>query len=153
MSELTSAAILGAGSLGTALAKRGQIDEAIRQFQEAVRLKPNDADARSNLGNALDKNGQTTRQRVQLGQDGQPQRYELGYDAQTGRFDVAGDEMGPGSLLLNTAVTVSGANFEVLIGFEVTPSMAAFNREGKRFRPNAGQVKAPEAKSGAAAQP
>jgi len=38
----------------------------------------------------LDKNGQTTRQRVQLGQDGQPQRYELGYDAQTGRFDVAG---------------------------------------------------------------
>ncbi len=35
---------------------------------------------------------------------------------------------------------VSGANFEVLIGFEVTPQMAAFNRDGKRFRPNAGQV-------------
>ena len=35
---------------------------------------------------------------------------------------------------------VSGANFEVLVGFEVTPQMAAFNREGKRFRPNAGQV-------------
>ncbi len=33
---------------------------------------------------------------------------------------------------------VSGANFEVLIGFEVTPQMAAFNRDGKRFRPNAG---------------
>jgi hypothetical protein len=48
---------------------------------------------------------------------------------------------------------VSGANFEVLIGFEVTPSMAAFNREGKRFRPNAGQVKTPEIKAGAAAQP
>jgi hypothetical protein len=35
---------------------------------------------------------------------------------------------------------VSGANFEVLIGFEVTPKMAEFNRQGKRFRPNAGQV-------------
>ena len=35
---------------------------------------------------------------------------------------------------------VSGSNFEVLIGFEVTPQMAAFNRDGKRFRPNAGQV-------------
>ena len=35
---------------------------------------------------------------------------------------------------------VSGANFEVLVGFEVTPKMAAFNRDGKRFRPNAGQA-------------
>ena len=34
---------------------------------------------------------------------------------------------------------VSGANFEVLIGFEVTPEMAAFNRDGKRFRVNVGQ--------------
>jgi hypothetical protein len=34
--------------------------------------------------------------------------------------------------------TVSGANFEVLVGFEVTPQMAAFNRDGKRFRANAG---------------
>jgi hypothetical protein len=48
---------------------------------------------------------------------------------------------------------VSGANFEVLIGFEVTPAMAAFNRDGKRFRPNAGQVTAPLAKAGAAVQP
>ncbi len=35
---------------------------------------------------------------------------------------------------------VSGANFEILIGFEVTPQNAAFNRDGKRFRPNAGQT-------------
>lgn len=34
--------------------------------------------------------------------------------------------------------TVSGANFEVLVGFDVTPEMVAFNRLGKRFRPNAG---------------
>jgi hypothetical protein len=36
---------------------------------------------------------------------------------------------------------VSGSNFEVLVGFEVTPEMAAFNRDGKRFRANAGQAK------------
>jgi hypothetical protein len=35
---------------------------------------------------------------------------------------------------------VSGSNFEVLAGFEVTPQMADFNRQGKRFRPNAGQT-------------
>ena len=35
---------------------------------------------------------------------------------------------------------VSGSNFEVLIGFDVTPEMAAFNRDGKRFRVNAGQT-------------
>jgi hypothetical protein len=34
--------------------------------------------------------------------------------------------------------SVSGTNFEVLVGFEVTPAMAEFNREGKRFRINAG---------------
>ena len=42
---------------------------------------------------------------------------------------------------------VSGANFEVLIGFDVTPQMAAFNRDGKRFRPNAtGQAQVAAAK-------
>jgi hypothetical protein len=45
--------------------------------------------------------------------------------------------------------SVSGANFEVLIGFEVTPQMAEFNREGKRFRVNAG---APAAAGAAAPQ-
>jgi hypothetical protein len=35
-------------------------------------------------------------------------------------------------------ITTSGGNFEVLIGFEVTPQMAEFNRSGSRFRVNAG---------------
>ena len=30
--------------------------------------------------------------------------------------------------------TISGSNFEILLGFDVTPQMAEFNREGKRFR-------------------
>lgn len=33
---------------------------------------------------------------------------------------------------------VSGSNFEILVGFVVSPQMAAFNRVGKRFRVNAG---------------
>jgi dihydrofolate reductase len=41
-----------------------------------------------------------------------------------------------GIVIPRATPTVSGANFEVLVGFEVTPEMAAFNREGKRFRPN-----------------
>lgn len=36
-------------------------------------------------------------------------------------------------------IKTSGANFEVLVGFDVTPEMAAFNRDGKRFRLTAGQ--------------
>jgi hypothetical protein len=40
-------------------------------------------------------------------------------------------------------MTTSGSNFEVLVGFEVTPSMAEFNRLGKRFRLNAGSTTAP----------
>jgi hypothetical protein len=35
---------------------------------------------------------------------------------------------------------VSGSNFEILAGFDVTPQMADFNRQGKRFRANAGQT-------------
>lgn len=37
---------------------------------------------------------------------------------------------------------VSGGNFEVLIGFDITPEMATFNRDGSRFRVNAGATPA-----------
>ena len=40
-----------------------------------------------------------------------------------------------GDILIPRAdIGVSGANFEVLVGFDVTPQMADFNREGKHFR-------------------
>jgi tetratricopeptide (TPR) repeat protein len=45
--------------LGIALATKGQIDEAIRQFQEVIRLKPDDTEAHYNLGIALARKGQT----------------------------------------------------------------------------------------------
>ncbi|MBL8542742.1 MAG: hypothetical protein JNJ63_02945 [Hyphomonadaceae bacterium] len=35
--------------------------------------------------------------------------------------------------------TVSGENFEVLVGFELTPEQVQFNRDGRRFRIDAGQ--------------
>ena len=47
------------------------------------------------------------------------------------------------------SLTTSGSNFEILVGFEVTPEMAAFNRDGKRFRLNVGQTAVADA--GAAA--
>ena len=46
---------------------------------------------------------------------------------------------------------ISGASFEILVGFEVTPQMAEFNRAGKRFRVNAGAAQTASA-GGAASQ-
>lgn len=40
------------------------------------------------------------------------------------------------------SITTSGGNFEVLIGFDVTPEMAEFNRSGSRFRIDAGAANA-----------
>ncbi|MFC7291053.1 hypothetical protein [Hirschia litorea] len=37
--------------------------------------------------------------------------------------------------------SISGSNFEVLVGFELTDAELEFNRAGKRFRVNAGQGK------------
>jgi hypothetical protein len=33
---------------------------------------------------------------------------------------------------------IAGSNFEVLVGFELTPEQLDFNRNGKRFRVDAG---------------
>jgi hypothetical protein len=35
--------------------------------------------------------------------------------------------------------TTSGVNFEILVGFDLTPEQLAFNRDGKRFRVTAGR--------------
>jgi len=43
---------------------------------------------------------------------------------------------------------VAGDNFEILVGFDVTPAMADFNRLGKRFRINAGGPQVAEAQTG-----
>ena len=49
-----------------------------------------------------------------------------------------------GIVIPRASLETSGANFEVLVGFDVTPQMAEFNRDGKRFRVTAGAPKAGE---------
>ena len=46
-------------NLGAALNEKGQTENAIRQFQEVILLKPDYADAHYNLGNALSEQGRT----------------------------------------------------------------------------------------------
>lgn len=41
-----------------------------------------------------------------------------------------------GIVIPRATETVSGTNFEVLVGFELTPEQLAFNRSGKRFTMN-----------------
>ena len=45
--------------------------------------------------------------------------------------------------------SVSGGNFEVLVGFDVTPEMAAFNQAGKRFLPNVGPTQTAQTQTAA----
>lgn len=56
-----------------------------------------------------------------------------------------------GVTIPRATTTTSGGNFEILVGFDVTPEMASFNRDGKRFRANATAVAAAGAPSGATA--
>jgi tetratricopeptide (TPR) repeat protein len=57
--EVTENNDLAHNNLGAALLGKGQIDEAIRQYQEAIRLNPGYAEAHNNLGAALLGKGQT----------------------------------------------------------------------------------------------
>ena len=56
--EVTENNWLAHDNLGVALAKKGQSDKAIRQFQEAIRLNAGHARAHNNLGTALSENDQ-----------------------------------------------------------------------------------------------
>jgi hypothetical protein len=62
-----------------------------------------------------------------------PVSFPAGHDRVTKTEDVLG------IVIPRADIKVSGANFEVLVGFDVTPEMAAFNRQGERFRVNAGE--------------
>ncbi|MEO8811713.1 MAG: Tat pathway signal sequence domain protein [Caulobacteraceae bacterium] len=68
------------------------------------------------------------------------QSFSLPVTFPAGRDRVLVTETIPSIVIPRATTTVSGGNFEVLIGFDVTPGMAAFNRDGKRFRPNAGET-------------
>ena len=46
-------------NLAVALSQKGEIDEAIRQLQETLRLRPDHAQAHNNLGTAFYNQGRT----------------------------------------------------------------------------------------------
>ena len=46
------------GNLGLDLLQKGQVDEAIIQFQKALEIRPNYAEAHNNLGNSFSQKGQ-----------------------------------------------------------------------------------------------
>ena len=50
--------VVAHNNLGDLLEKKDRVDEAIRHYQEALRLEPDYADAHNNFGNALLKKGQ-----------------------------------------------------------------------------------------------
>lgn len=68
------------------------------------------------------------------------QWFDLPVTFPAGRHRVAVTDTLKGIRIPRADARVSGANFEVLTGFEVTPAMADFNRQGKRFLANAGEA-------------
>jgi len=77
------------------------------------------------------------------------QDFDLKVDFPAGQDRVYRREAINDIVIPRATATTSGANFEVLVGFDVTPEQAAFNREGKRFRLNVGQ----QANAGSTAAP
>jgi hypothetical protein len=65
--------------------------------------------------------------------------FALNAEFRPGQDRLAADESLGGITIPRKNNSVSGNNFEILIGFDVTPEMAAFNRDGKRFRATAGE--------------
>ena len=62
-----------------------KLDEAIREYQEALRLKPEDAQAHNNLGNALAEQGKVEeaieayREALRLNADNPEAHFNLGW--------------------------------------------------------------------------
>lgn len=78
--------------------------------------------------------------------------FDLTVDFPAGQDRVYKRESIDNIVIPRADANTSGANFEVLVGFDVTPQMAEFNRQGKRFRLNVGQQQQ-QAQTGTAAAP
>ncbi len=66
--------------------------------------------------------------------------FDLPVSFPAGQDRVTTEDTVKGIIIPRANSKVSGGNFEILTGFEVTPQMADFNRQGKRFKANAGQT-------------
>jgi hypothetical protein len=73
--------------------------------------------------------------------------FDLPVTFERGQDRVTTNQVIKDIMIPRSSATVSGNNFEVLIGFDVTPEQAQFNRDGKRFRITAGQTVASEAQT------
>lgn len=72
----------------------------------------------------------TRRDRVVIAKETFPLKVDFRRGAQVVRVREKVD----GIVIPRATETVSGTNFEVIVGFELTPEQLAFNRAGKRFR-------------------
>ena len=63
--------------------------------------------------------------------------FDLNVKFPEGADRVAMSDRLQGITIPRRSATVDGSNFEILVGFDVSPEQAEFNREGKRFRVNA----------------
>lgn len=75
------------------------------------------------------------------------QEFTLPIDFPAGTDRVAVEDKINDIIIPRAGAGVSGENFEILVGFDVTPEMADFNRDGKRFRLNAGAPTLAEAQT------
>ena len=94
--EVTSNNWLCNYNLGTALDKEGRTDDAIKHYQEALRIKPDYAEAHNNLGIALDKKGRIDdaishyQEALRIEPDNAEAHNNLGIDlARKGNIDAA----------------------------------------------------------------
>lgn len=66
------------------------------------------------------------------------QYFDVTVDFPRGADRMAGSQVIEKIVIPRANETISGANFEVLVGFDLTPQQVAFNRSGKRFRVDVG---------------
>jgi tetratricopeptide (TPR) repeat protein len=82
--EITKNNDIAHNNLGTTLLNQGRTGEAIRQYQETIRLNPDIADAHDNLGTAFSNQGQTDQaisqfqEAIRLKPDGAEAYFNLG---------------------------------------------------------------------------
>jgi protein O-mannosyl-transferase len=95
----TGESLFARNNLGNALAAQGRFDEAIDQFQKALKIDPNDVDAAYNLGNTLAQQGnfeaagKQLEHALQIKPDNAMAAYDLGnVRVRQKRFDEAIDQ-------------------------------------------------------------